>query len=417
MEHVQPNTLTLGDAGLVTTRKAAAMRDTAPHCSVECVKDVVSLQAHKAAMTELAEASLEPALCTEFAWCDAGLRHLARHAGDDWVLLVWRHEEAECGRKLIGAFVQTKPRRMVPSIFRQARLSAHLLGPLGTPLIHRDHGAEALRAYFSWTFGKGGGAANVIWRNVPAGGPLAAALEDLGQGNVLRSSRINPCRRAVYEVADDVDAYLNRTLPRKKRKELRRLRARLSEQGTLTLEQYPVGGDLAPWLDDFYGLEARGWKGRAKTAIASVPSLTRFFDRALSSIDERGGLLFWKLCIDGVPIAMTFGARSGRHAWLCKIAYDEDYSRFSPGVLLVLDVMGILAADSGIEVIDSCAQPDHPMIDHLWRERLELADIVIARPGQPRLLFAAVCRYAAAKHQAREAAKRIYKKFLKGGRK
>ena len=27
---------------------------------------------------------------------------------------------------------------------------------------------------------------------------------------------------------------------------------------------------------------------------------------------------------------------------------------------------------------DSCATPDHPMIDHLWRDRLAMADLMIA---------------------------------------
>ena len=47
-------------------------------------------------------------------------------------------------------------------------------------------------------------------------------------------------------------------------------------------------------------------------------------------------------------------------------------SRASPGVQLLLDVTQTLLADAGIARANSCATPDHPMIDHVWRERLAL---------------------------------------------
>ena len=54
-----------------------------------------------------------------------------------------------------------------------------------------------------------------------------------------------------------------------------------------------------------------------------------------------------------------------------KTAFDEDYARFSPGVLLQqanLDLLG----DPAIAWVDSSAAPGHPMIDRVWRERRTL---------------------------------------------
>ena len=55
-------------------------------------------------------------------------------------------------------------------------------------------------------------------------------------------------------------------------------------------------------------------------------------------------------------------------AFSYKTAFDEDYARFSPGVLLQRENLALLERD-GIDWVDSCAAQDHPMIDHFWRER------------------------------------------------
>ncbi len=64
--------------------------------------------------------------------------------------------------------------------------------------------------------------------------------------------------------------------------------------------------------------------------------------------------------------------------WFWKIAYDEAHARSSPGVQLSLDLTEQFLADESLARVDSCATADHPMIDHLWRERLALTDLLIA---------------------------------------
>jgi hypothetical protein len=73
---------------------------------------------------------------------------------------------------------------------------------------------------------------------------------------------------------------------------------------------------------------------------------------------------------------------SGDTAWCWKIAYSEGVARFSPGVQLLLDLTASLLAQPKPARVDSCATADHPMIDHIWRERLPLHDRLIAlRPS------------------------------------
>jgi hypothetical protein len=78
-------------------------------------------------------------------------------------------------------------------------------------------------------------------------------------------------------------------------------------------------------------------------------------------------------------MVVTFAAGATAYTW--KIAYDEAYARFSPGVQLMLELPKHLFSDPTLMRIDSCAAAHHPMIDHLWSGRLAVGTVVIGPPG------------------------------------
>ena len=96
-----------------------------------------------------------------------------------------------------------------------------------------------------------------------------------------------------------------------------------------------------------------------------------------------------------VPRDPRRGGRCGpaRHArarprFSFKTAFDEDYSRFSPGVLLQQANLDLLDHPQ-IDWVDSCAAPGHPMIDSVWRERRALVWVNIPLSATPdRIRFA-----------------------------
>ena len=63
-----------------------------------------------------------------------------------------------------------------------------------------------------------------------------------------------------------------------------------------------------------------------------------------------------------------------------KTAYDEEYARYSPGVLLQRENLEILSR-SDIAWCDSCAAPDHPMIERIWREKRSVVRVSVALGG------------------------------------
>lgn len=242
-------------------------------------------------------------------------------------------------------------------------------------------------------------------RQIPASGPFWDMLQAEAARTGADIHVLRRWERAALEVSGSFEAWFEKSYDRKRRKEYRRLKARLGETGRLESIALEPGADPSQWTDDILALEARGWKGKRGTAMAGNPKVAAALKTALNQLARDHALRFWKLALDGKPIAMMFALVHQGQAWLGKIAYDEAYAKYSPGVLLVLDATENIFAEGTIRLVDSCAIPGHPMIDHVWRDRLAMAD-VMAGPRGVRL--GALVALERLKLTAREALRDLY---------
>src|SRR5690606_14653434 len=124
---------------------------------------------------------------------------------------------------------------------------AHKFSFTSTPLVHRDHAAEAFAAFFSWLDEQMGGVP-VLFDKVPVEGPLFAALERHLTVTGRRYRLFDRHRRALLATELDGAGWL-RALPAKKRKELRRQRKRLGEMGVLAFERLAPADEVKKWCD------------------------------------------------------------------------------------------------------------------------------------------------------------------------
>jgi len=264
---------------------------------------------------------------------------------------------------------------------------------LGAPLVARGAEHAFWTALLAHADRHAGAGLFLHLADLPLTGALADALRDVlarqhrAHGVVWREER------AALASALSPEAYLEASLSGKKRKELRRQHARLSERGALTVVRQRDEADLAPWIEAFLALEAAGWKGGAGSALACAPATARLFRDALTGAAAAGRLERLTLRLDGVPVAMLASFLAPPLAFSYKTAFDESLSRFSPGVLLQRENLAILT-DPRIAMTDSCASADHPMIDHIWRERRAVGRVSIAIGGALRRgVFAQIARW------------------------
>ena len=259
----------------------------------------------------------------------------------------------------------------------------HANGFIAAPLVAAGAERAFWRAFLAWSDAHAGPALFAHLPHLPLEGALALALSAECAAQGRRIELVHREERAMLRSDLAPEAYLERAVSGKKRKELRRQHARLSEQGKLRFERDDGDRCLATWIDHFLALEASGWKGQAGSALAAREATAGLFREALRGAGAHGRLERLSFTLDGRPIAMLANFVAPPGACSYKTAFDERYARFSPGVLLQLENLALLDRE-GIEWCDSCAAPDHPMIDGLWSERRAIGRFSLAIGGAAR---------------------------------
>jgi hypothetical protein len=350
----------------------------------------------------LAERALEPNVFYEPAVALAAAPTFGRDVG---AILVWSDTRP---RRLVGFFPARVERRRYGIPLPLLVGWTHPYAPFGAPLIDRDRAEGAIEAALDFVASDPGLPDVLLLPFAPAAGPFATALAVAVFKREGRVAWFGQHGRALLTPPLERANYLGSVLPTKKHKELRRQARRLGEQGRLYAVSTSEPSRINDALDAFMALEVKGWKGRARTAAALNPDIGRFMRRAVRALAAAGQARVDRLMLGDRVIAAAILLRSGPSGWFWKITYDEELARASPGVQLALEVTESLLADPTVGRVDSCATPDHPMIDHLWRDRLMLADQLIAvGPQSGRFMLA--CSLEGARRGVIDAAKWVRK--------
>lgn len=254
---------------------------------------------------------------------------------------------------------------------------------MGQPLVARGLESAFWRAFLDWADANAGRGLFLHLPQMPLQGPLYDALQAVLAEQGRQAALVHREERAMLASAESPEAYFEASLSGKKRKELRRQYARLSELGELRFERRDDNCGLPLWLDHFLALEHSGWKGAQGSALASHQATISLFREALSGAAARGRLERLTLWLDDQPIAMLASFITPPGAYSFKTAFDERYSRYSPGVLLQRENLEVLGRGD-VAWTDSCAAADHPMIDHIWRESRAVGRLSIAIGGKLR---------------------------------
>jgi CelD/BcsL family acetyltransferase involved in cellulose biosynthesis len=263
-----------------------------------------------------------------------------------------------------------------------ALVSASPYGTLCTPLLDRDMAGEAVVRLIEAA--RKSGAHALILRDVAPGGAAMKVFAEVLAQDGLRPRRLQSHFRACLDARRDADELLRDALGLKKLKELRRQRHRLAEHGAVAFEVARTPQQVGSALETFLTLEASGWKGKRGTALSQHDGDADFIRRAAPALAELGQCEMVTLRAGAAPVAAAIVLRHRNRAFYFKLGIDERFAKFSPGVQLTLDLTRHLCGDPAIELVDSTASADHPMINPIWRGRLGIADVLIPlRPNDP----------------------------------
>lgn len=374
------------------------------------------LEREPLAITDIVDAAHIHMLAEQWRTAAADALLPAIAASPDWTLPLIEHiGKNDPSVKVLTSSIDGSLSAVMPLQLDQRRWMArvpllkswsHHFSFSGIPLLPAFQADEVLASIFRKANDTVGVRA-ILLERVPCDGPFFEAVTSAAPNGV---AVLDPFERAALKTGIAYEDWATKSLSSKKRKEYRRQLKRLGETGKLALVSRQSGDQLAPWIEEFLTLEKAGWKGKQCTALGSMQNWDAFLHAALTNLDRTGSLRFWKITLDGTTIASVFAMIEGRQAWLGKMAYDEALSRFSPGVQVILHATRDLLCETEIDLVDSSAIPGHPMIDHIWRDRIELADLLIATPDTSPAQFRVMVAAERLRRATASRARTIYRK-------
>ena len=254
----------------------------------------------------------------------------------------------------------------------------HLHCFLCTPLLLEETGTRPLHALVRWAAEDRRGAPVLHLHPITADGAFQRHLGDYLMGCKGLSRIGNIHTRAFFRRDEDAETYFARTISGTSRKALRRHRRQLESLGDLEFRTLAPEEPEQAWIEWFLELEASGWKGRNNTALASNPTERDFFTEITRAARQRGKVEMRGLFLDGRPIAMHCDFRAGRGAFGFKMAFDESFARYSPGVLLEMETISSYHETHRTMWWGSCSAPDAALPNRLYKERRCLQGVLIS---------------------------------------
>ncbi|ESY75193.1 GNAT family N-acetyltransferase [Mesorhizobium sp. M0051] len=251
-------------------------------------------------------------------------------------------------------------------------------GPLGTPLVDRDDPVGVVEDFFSMLSRPHLKLPKVfVLPDIRLDGPAASLIATVAETRGLMLVTTGQTQRPALESEADGDDYLKASLRPHHYREFRRLKRRLGNLGRLEHVVARGPEDICHAIESFLTLEAAGWKGRERTAMAIDRYRAAFAREAVHRLAEQDMCRIHSLTLDGRTIACLIVFVETGVAYTWKTAYDETLAAYSPGTLLTIEVTRQHLDDPNIMMTDSCAVPDHPVMSRLWAERKPMGTLVI----------------------------------------
>jgi len=197
-----------------------------------------------------------------------------------------------------------------------------------------------------------------------------------------------PVLRSPYVALDGDFESFEATLDSKFKREAKRRRRKLGEEGEVTVAFEDGRADLARLLDEGFAIERSGWKAERGTAIAQSAETDGFYREVAAWAAERGWLQLGFLRLDGRAIAFSYSLVLAGTVYVVKVGFDSELRRYAPGTILTREAIE-RAYSQGLRCYDFLGAEDRYKLD--WtddvRERVRVQ--AFGRTGRGMAEFAA----------------------------
>ena len=350
--------------------------------SVVVIDDITVLEKYVPAWEDLAANAIEPNAFYEPWMLISAIRTFGAGRRLQFALVLDNESARHDGAPLLCGIFPLEQQNHYQGLsrklpFKTLRLWKHKYCYLCTPLVREGYGQQVIAAFFDWLDAGSHDCSLMEFRFIAGDGLFNGLLMEYFERHIKLHYISMYFLRAMFRPTIDADTYLCAALSAKHRKMIRRQERQLSEIGRLEYDALTPDDDVEVWIEEFLRLEASGWKGREKSAIASDESDQSYFRSIATEAFRQGRLSMLALRLDGRPIAFKCDFHAGRGLFTFRIAFDENYARNSPGMLLETENVRRLHARSQIDWVDSCNDSFNFMFNRLWLERRTILDVVV----------------------------------------
>lgn len=130
-------------------------------------------------------------------------------------------------------------------------------------------------------------------------------------------------------------------------------------------------------IRDFVVLEAAGYKAQTM-ALARTPGEPEYFIDMCDRFAVEKRLIVLSLEGGGQTLAMQMWLRGGSGLVLIKLAHDERYARFSPGIHLEVESFDFFHHQTDADWIDSCAGANNESQLHIFPDRTRILTVLFS---------------------------------------
>ena len=303
----------------------------------------------------------------------AGLDTIDRGTGLEALAL-----RQDTGGRLCGLFLFNLRGLPAPG----ATAACNLYQVSATPLVHRDHAGPVID---TWLAALASGRVPARWSlpHIHLAGAFMREAAPRAAAQGFEMLPVGQYRRALLlPLAGGFEEHLARYIPRGRAKDIRRRLRRLEEAGRLDFERASDPETVARRVEDFLRLEHAGWKGAAGTSFLADPLHAEFARRAYGGTGPAQGLASTdSLLLDGRPIAVNVNISTGGTVFTPKIAFDETYRRFSPGLVLEYLVIEAFHAAADGSTMDASTTVDGHVVQGLWNAEKAMATVIVGPRG------------------------------------
>ena len=325
----------------------------------------------------LADKGLEPSPSSEPWMLVPSLRYVCKDPNVK-VVLIYRRDSSSGLLSLTAVFPVQLHARLKGLPIRFLSIWNHQYSLFPAPVVDREFAQDSLRALLYWIRSHFGSRSLLMLPQLRTGSAFFEVLAEIIRKDDLQSYVTNMHTRAFFRPRHDVQEYLDSIGTAHHRKEFRRQERHLSGLGELAYVEYQPSDDLTQWVGDFISLEMMGWKGKEGSAFGCSEEHRAWLHAVVAEARQRNELMFLALKLMGKPIAMKINFLAPPGGYTFKIAFDETYSKYSPGTLLELENIRRLHARPNIRWMDSLAVAEHSLMNRIWHDREVILTTLVA---------------------------------------